>query len=155
MRSGQRAVMPLPWRPRLPRLVKPLLALPVTLLMRDSAVKLSGGGAPGRIMVHCIFTAECGMSEQLSCCGVLLTLPRMLRRTVALEAERDGLAARLASAQRQADAQQLQLELAAREWQEKAYAAQEQVRSLTAELQQLQVSYLHVNVAMVWHQFPC
>ena len=60
-------------------------------------------------------------------------------RAATLAVERDSLEERLGSFQRQADTRARELEAAAREWQEKAYAAQEDVRSLAAELQQLQV----------------
>ena len=66
-------------------------------------------------------------------------------RAVALEAERDSLQERLHAAHRQAEAQQSERDLAEREWQENAYAADETVRSLTAERQGLLVGHLDVS----------
>ena len=60
-------------------------------------------------------------------------------RAATLAVERDSLEERLASVQRQADIRVRELEAAARVYQEKAYVAQEDVRSLAAELQQQQV----------------
>jgi hypothetical protein len=68
---------------------------------------------------------------------------------VALQAERDSLEERLHAAHQQAEAQRSRSELAEREWQEKAYAAEETVRALTAEHQELLVRAVwissHVN----------
>ena len=72
-------------------------------------------------------------------CQLCTSLPC---RAASLAVERDNLLERLASCQPQADARERELEAAAREWQEKAYSAQEDVRSLAAELQELQVSYV-------------
>ena len=60
-------------------------------------------------------------------------------RASAHEAERDSLQERLTAARVQEEQQRKELKDAAREWHDQFYSAQEVIRSLTAELQSLQV----------------
>lgn len=56
-----------------------------------------------------------------------------------MEAERDSLQDRLVAARQREEQQKTELENTVIEWQEQSYSAQEAVRTLTAELQSLQV----------------